>query len=237
MKALILDKDGTLFPYSLWINPIRRVFEENLPMKRYNEEKRKKIVDDFLSVLSIRGNTIGSGSLLYERKKRLQGALELIFLTLKHRLPPLRTMRGFLKIKKRYNYGFKEELEAYDLNEVKDTLIRLEDMGIVTALFSNDSPSSVKLVEERLDFVFDYHVDSSSRIRKPDPKTVLIFSTLMNISPEDIVLLSDTPEDLKMGRKSGCGKIVAIEGSVKKEKLFSYADCVISRFKDILDFF
>ena len=237
MQALILDKDGTLFPYSLLIHPIKRVLEENLPLGRFDEEKRKRIVNDFLSVLSIKDNKIESSSLLFDRKKRKKGILKLAHLTLKYRLSPLRTMKGFLKIRKRHEYGLGEELDSYDLSPVRESLGHLREREIKIALFTNDSPSAVKAMEEKLGFVFDYHVDSSSRIRKPNKLAVLVFSTLMNIEPEDIVLLSDTPEDLRMGRESGCGKVVAITGSLGREELLPYADVVISKFGEITDFF
>lgn len=235
MKALVLDKDGTLFPYSLWINPIRNVLGKNLPLKRFDDEKREMIVNDFLSVLSIRDDRIDSSSLLYDRKKRKKGILKLIHLTMKYHLNPFKAMNGFLKIKNRHDYGFEEELELYDLSQVKKTLVSLREKGILIALFSNDSPRAVEMVEERLDFVFDYHVDSSSRIRKPNKLAVQVFSTLINIDTKDIVLLSDTPEDLKMGKESGCGKVIAISGSLEREKLLPYADAVISNFSEIVD--
>lgn len=232
-KALILDKDGTLFPYSLWINPIRRALEENLPLKRFDEKKKKIIVDDFLSVLSIKENSIASSSLLFDKRKRPKGVLRLIKLTLKYRLNPFKALKGFLSIKKRSGYGFEEEIGKYNLDDVKNTLEKIRERGIVVALFSNDSPSSVRKIEEILGFKFDYTVDSSSRVRKPNPLAVSIFTTLEGIEPSDTLLLSDTIEDLKMAKKAGVGRITAVTGSLDKDTLAPYSDYVISSFSEI----
>ncbi len=237
MKALILDKDGTIFPYSLWIEPIRKCLTESLPLKRFKEEKKERIVNSFLSVLSIENGTIGSESLLYDRRKRAGGILRLIALVIKFRLNPIASAKGFLKIKKRVEYGAESVLSSYDFTSVINTLTTLREKGVILAVFTNDSPSSVKALEERLGLAFDYSVDSSSRIRKPNKLTVLLFSTIMDTAPKDIVFLSDTVEDLKMAGKAKCGKVVAIDSSIEREKLLPHADAVITAFPEILSFF
>lgn len=236
LKALILDKDGTLFPYSLWTAPMRRALCENLPVgKRKN---RDEIVASFLSVLDVDDEGIGSRSLLFDRKKRMAGAVKLIALTFRYHLNPYRALRGFLTLRDRYFYGFEEELGKYDLSKVRNTLLKLEKKGIILALFSNDSPASVKIVTGALSpAAFSYYVDSSSRIRKPNPYAVRVFAEIKGIRCDEIALLSDTPEDLVMGRRAGCGKVIAIEGTMKREDLESYADAVISQFEEIEDFF
>lgn len=237
MKALILDKDGTIFPYSLWINPIKKCLIENLPLKRFSNDKKDEIVTSFLRVLSIEGGRIKSNSPLFEKKRRIPAVVKLFFITVRYRLNPFKAMKGFLKIKQRSNYGFEEEIENYDLAIVKSTLENLRGKDITIALFSNDSPSSVKALEKHLGFTFDYTVDSSSRIKKPNKLTVLLFSTFFNLKTEDIIFVSDTPEDLKMAKKAKCGKVVAIEGTLEKEELEKYSDLVISSFGEIKSLF
>lgn len=233
IRALILDKDGTLFPYSIWAGPIRRCLEDNLPTgKRRN---REEITDAFLSVLSIENGKIKPESLLYDRKKRLKGILKLIGLTLKYHLRPIAAARGFLRIKRRSEYGFREELEKYDLTAVRNTLQTLKKKGLVLALFSNDSPRSVSIIMDALSpFIFDYYVDSSSRIRKPSPYAVGVFAELNGLMPDEVAILSDTPEDLVMARKAGCGNVIAIEGSLDEKTLSEYSDRVIHSFEEIL---
>lgn len=215
---------------------MRRALSENLPVKK--RRNRDEIAASFLSVLAVRDDEIGKESLLFDRKKRMKGGLKLIALTLKYHLNPYRALRGFLSLRDRYYYGFEEELGKYDLSNVRNTLLNLEKKGIILALFSNDSPASVKIVTGALSPVsFSYYVDSSSRIRKPNPYAVRVFAEIAGLGCDEIAFLSDTPEDLVMGRKAGCGKVIAIEGTMKREDLASYADAVISEFDEIEDFF
>lgn len=237
MKALILDKDGTIFPYSLWINPIKKCLLENLPLKRFDNTKKDEIVTSFLRVLSIADGRIKSKSSLFDKKKRIPAVIRLFSITIRYRLNPFKAMKGFLKIKQRSSYGFEEEIENYDLVVVKSTLESLREKDIPIALFSNDSPSSVKALEKHLGFTFDYTVDSSSRIKKPNKLTVLLFATFFNLNVEDIIFVSDTPEDLKMAKKAKCGKVVAIEGTLEREILEKYSDLVISSFGEIESLF
>lgn len=236
LKALILDKDGTLFPYSLWASPMRKALEENLPVK--GRKNRDEIVSSFLSVLSVKDGVVSSTSLLFDRKKRVKGAFELVALTVKYHLNPYRALRGFLTLRDRYYYGFEEELGKYDLTPVRKTLSSLRDKGITLALFSNDSPQSVKIVTDALSpSPFSYYVDSSSRIKKPNPYAVRVFAELFGLEISEIAFLSDTPEDLAMARKAGCGMTVAIEGTMERSSLLPYADAVISTFEEIETFF
>ena len=233
IRALILDKDGTLFPYSVWAGPIRRCLEDNLPIgKRRN---REEIVDAFLSVLSIEDGTVKSDSLLYDRRKRIKGILRLAALTVKYHLRPIAAAKGFLRIKRRSQYGLGEELSKYDLTAVRNTLEALKEKGMILALFSNDSPHSVSIVMDALSpFAFDYYVDSSSRLRKPNPYAVKVFAELNGLRADEVALLSDTPEDLVMARKAGCGKVIAISGSLDEKTLSAYSDSVIHSFEEIL---
>ncbi len=235
IRAVIFDKDGTLFPYSLWAGPLRRCLEENLPVR--NRRNRDEIVSAFLSVLSIdeRGN-IGPESALFSRKKRPGAVVKLFLLTLRYRLNPAKAAAGFLSIRSRYRYGFRKELEEYGMEEEKATLMRLRKDGLILALFSSDSPFSVKVAEDVLfPFAFDYRVDSSSPVRKPDPDTVRIFAAEYNISSNETAFVSDTPEDLLMAGKAGCRKVIAVEGSFTRKELEKYTDCVISHFSELPD--
>lgn len=237
MKALILDKDGTIFPYSLWINPIKKCLLENLPLKRFDNARKDEIVSSFLKVLSIEGERIKSESPLFEKKRRIPAVLRLFSITIRYRLNPYKAMKGFLKIKGRSAYGFEDEIEKCDLSDVKSTLKSLRKENVIIALFTNDSHSSVEAIEKAIDFTFDYTVDSSSRIKKPNKLTVLLFATFFNLKTEDIIFVSDTPEDLKIAKKAKCGKVVAIEGTLERGELEKYSDLVISSFGEIESLF
>ena len=237
MKALILDKDGTIFPYSIWINPIKKCLLKNLPLDRFDSKRKNEIVTSFLRVLDIEGERVGSNSALFEKRKRVRAVIKLFFITLRYRLNPYKAMKGFLKIKNRSAYGFEEEIEKCGLSDVKSTLKSLREKNVIIALFTNDSPSSVKAIEKTLDFAFDYTVDSSSRVKKSNKLAVLLFATFFSIKVEDITVVSDTPIDLRVARKAKCGSVIALEGTLERKRLEKYSDNVISTLGEIASLF
>ena len=51
-KAIIFDKDGTLFPYSIWNIPIRKFLSSEMPLSKLDEEEREKCLGDSKNFLA-----------------------------------------------------------------------------------------------------------------------------------------------------------------------------------------
>ena len=43
-KAIIFDKDGTLFPYSIWRNPIINFLDTEMPLTKLEKEKKEECI-------------------------------------------------------------------------------------------------------------------------------------------------------------------------------------------------
>ena len=50
-KAIIFDKDGTLFPYYVWYNPIRKFLSSEIPLSKLDKENREKCIDEFSFII------------------------------------------------------------------------------------------------------------------------------------------------------------------------------------------
>lgn len=231
IKALIFDKDGTLFPYNLWREPIYKLLCENLPLSKLNESKKEECISSFMSLLSFsKDGSIDTKSFVFDRKKRLFAIFKLIKTTIKYRLSPLRTMNGFLEIKNRYKYF---DGSSYDWKTTIDTLSFFKNKGILLALFSNDKMASVEKIEEYIGSnYFSYIITNESKIKKPSKKTFLEAERELRISRSSMCFVSDTPEDLIMARKTKV-KAIAIEGTFSKKELKPYADIIISSLEEL----
>lgn len=231
IKALIFDKDGTLFPYNLWREPLYKLLCENLPLSKLNESKKEECISSFMSLLSFsKDGSIDTKSFVFDRKKRLFAILKLIKTTIKYRLSPLRTMNGFLEIKNRYKYF---DGSSYDWKTTVDVLSFFKDKGILLALFSNDKKKSLEKLEVCIgQSFFSYIITDESKIKKPSKKTFLEAERELKIPRSSMCFVSDTPEDLMMARKAKV-KAIAIEGTFSKNELKCYADIIISSLEEL----
>ena len=50
-KAIIFDKDGTLFPYSIWRNPIINFLDTEMPLTKLDKEKKEECIKEFLKII------------------------------------------------------------------------------------------------------------------------------------------------------------------------------------------
>lgn len=231
IKALIFDKDGTLFPYKLWRQPIYRLLCENLPLSKLNKRRKEECLNSFMSLLSFsQDGSIDTKSFVFDRKKRPYAIFKLIKITIKYNLPPFKTMSGFLEIKNRYKYF---DGSSYNWKTTIDTLSFFKSEGILLALFSNDKMASVEKIEEYIGSnFFSYIITDESKIKKPNKKTFLEAEVELKIPRCSMVFISDTPEDLIMARKAKV-RAIAIEGTFSKKELKPYADIIISSLEEL----
>lgn len=227
IKAVIFDKDGTLFPYSLYAPIIDSILRENLSLKK-NEEKTILNLEKIIGV-DKKGKTYKSGIVFNERTKIYQ-ILRLIKTVFALSLNPIKTAKAILKIRERYKYI---DTINYDWGKIKNILLKLSEKEIVLALFSNDKEEAIKKTEEKIDYSFSYTVSSSSHPHKPNYKTIKKFRKKYKLKREEIAFVSDTPIDLKMARKAKVGLIIGIVDTFTSEELEVIADKVINNLEEI----
>lgn len=227
IKAVIFDKDGTLFPYSLYAPIIDSILRENLSLKK-NEEKTILNLEKIIGV-DKNGRIYKSGIVFNERTKIYQ-ILRLIKTVFALSLNPIKTAKAILKIRERYKYI---DTINYDWGKIKNILLKLSKKEIVLALFSNDKEEAIKKTEEKIDYSFSYTVSSSSHPHKPNYKTIKKFRKKYKLKREEIAFVSDTPIDLKMARKAKVGLIIGIVDTFTSEELEVTADKVINNLEEI----
>ena len=237
-KAIIFDKDGTLFPYSLWRNPIREFLSKEMPLSKLNDEKREECVDDFSRVIGFEKDGTINKDGLFLKKNYVSSFFSLVNLTLKYHLNPFKSAKGFLKIKNRCRYGYKEELKKYDFTLIRKTLRELKRGGTNLAIFTNDTKESLDLFLSIFgkDF-FSFSIDNSSLHTKPNPRTIKDYSLFSGIDTREIMMVSDNTKDLKMAKKAGVGTIVAILGTKERKELEKWADYIFPDIITALSFF
>lgn len=237
-KAIIFDKDGTLFPYTLWKTPIRRFLSSELPLSKLSPTKKEECIDEFSSVVGInKDGTINSKGLFLKRNY-VSSFFALSFITIKYHLNPIKSAKGFLKIKNRCRYGYREELKRYDFSILKKLFLEIKKSGSSLAIFTNDTKESLDIFLSVFGRgFFSFSIDDTSLHTKPDPRTIKDYSMFSGIDNKDMMMVSDNVKDLKMAKKAGVGTIVALEGTTDRKELERWADYVFSDIITALSFF
>ena len=216
-----------------------RVFLFNqMPLERLDREKKEECVKRYLLSLGFKEDGELNKKGLFPRRNYLSSLLEITLITLSYGLNPLRVAKGFLKLKRRWAYGYKEALEKYDFTPLKKQLETLSAKGPQLAIFTNDSKEALDIFISVLgkDY-FSYSVNDSSLYKKPRTRCIREYSRFTSIATEDMILISDSVRDLRMGRKGEVGIVVAIEGTEERRKLEKWADFVFPDIVSALSFF
>ena len=237
-KAIIFDKDGTLFPYNLWKNPIRKFFSSELPLSKLSPNKREACIDEFSYVVGIKKDGTLNNKGLFLKKSYFSSFFSLVFITFKYHLNPIKSAKGFLKIKNRCRYEYKEELKKYDFSRLKKVLVELKRSGSSLAIFTNDTKESLDIFLSVFGRgFFSFSIDNTSLHTKPDPRAIKDYSIFSGIETKDMMIVSDSVKDLKMAKTAGVGTIVALEGTAETKELKKWADYVFSDIISALSFF
>ena len=237
-KAIIFDKDGTLFPYYVWYNPIRKFLSSEIPLSKLDKENREKCIDEFSFIIGFNKDGSVNNNGLFLKKNYISTLFSLIALTIKYHLNPIKSAKGFLKIKYRCRYGYKEELEKYDFGPLKRIMGYMNENGVSLAVFTNDTKESLDIFLSAFGRqYFSFVVDDSCLHTKPSPKTIKDYSLFSKIQEKDMMLFSDNPKDLKMARKAGVGTIVGIDEKGERKEMKALSDYVFPDIISALSFF
>ena len=121
------------------------------------------------------------------------------------------------ELAERKNEYYKElicELTPDDiLPGVMDKLENLKENGIKIAIGSSSKNTPIILKQIGLDGYFDAVSDGNNITHsKPDPEVVLKAAEMLNISPEDCMIVEDADAGIEAGKRAGM-KTLAVQGA------------------------
>lgn len=107
--------------------------------------------------------------------------------------------------------------EMYELivmyDGLRETLELMRSGGVQTAVQTNRSRRSVDLIFNHLGMtdLFDCVVTPNEVAKpKPDPEGIVLISSKLGVSPEQTVMVGDTPTDVLTGKNAGCAATFAL---------------------------
>lgn len=233
IKGIIFDKDGTLIEFqSFWIPVTYRVISRLC--RRY--EMNTFVQQECLVALGIYGDedVDPEGQMAIGTYETISEALQKVFLCNGKKV-------DIDSFQNEITCLFEEEAEKQsntfttDLKELYEFL-RVKNIHIAIATTDNMEITQKCLKESGLNVEIISACDGSIP-KKPDVKLIDYCASAWNTTCENILMIGDTPNDLRFAKRAGAKTIGVLTGVSSRQVLTSYADVIlndIGELKNIL---
>ena len=222
IRAVIFDKDGTLFEFEkTWMRYCDRLFDK---LVDEDTQMRTALAGacglDMASRSFIPGSPIVGGSI--EELCRSWAAL-----LPDHSLDDVISLSGRIIA----------ELEPEPLCDLPKLVNTLRENGILLGVITNDLESAARgqLQSAGIENEFDLILGSDSGYPpKPEPDSILAFCHNMDILPAEVAMVGDSLHDLKAAKQSGIGLAVGVlTGPAESAALSPLADIVLDNVSQL----
>ena len=240
IKAIIFDKDGTLFNYGeVWGSIISKSLESELPLEKLSAEEKKRCLREFQIVIGVdeSGHSYSDG-ILFRHDRWLSATWRLFQLCLRYHISPIRVYKSMVGLIRRSDYGLKEKLEDIDFPDVRTVFEACHQRGYTLGMVTNDTNISTSMFLEKMDaykYISFIRTGESDCKHKPNPQAIKQFCQEKNLSSSEVCIVGDTIIDMQFARNGKVGYVVAVlTGSGDKEALTRLSDALYPTLKDIL---
>ncbi|MEP9851126.1 HAD family hydrolase [Staphylococcus aureus] len=124
------------------------------------------------------------------------------------------------------------------VEDIYDTLETLQRQGFKLGIVTSDSKRGVEqfLEETQFKHFFDVVISTEANaVEKPNPEVLAPLFNRYDVSPQDIVIVGDTANDIQTGINANLGlKIAVLTGVGQKEELHK-ADYILDNANQIVD--
>jgi len=195
IKAIILDFDGTVInPPKIDWNGMKRAVYEFLRKMGIILKRRSSFLADITSCLL---RACSSQSEFFRVRKSVYDIITKFEMEgIKYPITPTKNISHFLKT--------------------------IKKMSLKTAIFSSNSREFIIKVLEKISLIqyFDIIVSRDDVLwPKPNPEGILKICKVLNVNPNNCVVIGDLPYDIVAARKAGCIPIGVLSGRGTKEEL------------------
>lgn len=239
IKAIIFDKDGTLFHYGdVWGTVISDSIKRGIPAKHLSEEKLDKCVSDLERITGVdRYGTSYKDGLLFRHKRKLGVVLKLLGVVIKYRMRPIKAFKAFASIGANPDCGLEEKLASYDFSKTIEAIEECHKKGYILGVVTHDKTNSASR--------FMKWIDPNGRIsfiasgdgefeKKPHPEAAHKFMDLFGLAANELCIVGDSITDMIFASNAKAGRKVALlSGSGDEKRLKKLSDVL---YKDITEF-
>lgn len=232
IKAIIFDKDGTLFHYGhVWGSVIAASLEKELPTDNLSDQKREDCLIELERIVGIDryGNSYRNG-LLFRHDKTIEAIFRLLILTIRYRLKVVKVFKAFISLAKNADVGLSEKFEIFDFSKTVEAIERCYKKGYILGMVTNDKKASVDMFLKKIDpnGRISYIATGDGECKKkPYPEAAEKFLKDHNLESDELCIVGDTIIDMVFARRAKAGrKIALLSGSGDAEGLSKRSDAL-----------
>jgi HAD superfamily hydrolase (TIGR01509 family) len=135
-------------------------------------------------------------------------------------------------------------LEKHEVEQTRGSILRegmgelldfLSEKRILKALVTNNSMENVRILIDRFNLKFDVEMSRESGLRKPSGAPFVEAMKTMNLRPEDVRAVGDSPYDVRAARDAGIAGIYIFGGW--RESYSGTPVRIVSSAFDLLELF
>ncbi len=228
-KAVIFDKDGTLFDYyTVWAP----VFRENIDflLNTLGRSQDKKLRHSILRLLGIDSDGVNPEGLIFKHNGPFM-LFNLFLFSKRNRISYPLLVKGLKE-------GFYESKNLIRDSLIKETdeeslfplFSKLKDAGYIIGIVTSDNLESTQIcldhfkISGLIDMISTY--DDHFK-KKPHPQSFSAFCDKFSLKPEEVIMVGDAPVDMTYAKRGGAGyKIGVLTGSGDVKRLSKIADVI-----------
>lgn len=229
IDGVIFDKDGTLMEFqSFWLPVTYRVI-----FRLYNEYGLDALIKkECINALGIDENDCidPEGQLAIGTYATISTSLQNVL------LGHGKNVQSY-QFQKEMTQWFEEESEkqtCHFTTDLKQLCDYLHEKNIHVAVATTDNLEVTKKCLNQGNMNVEVISASDSSIpKKPDLRLIQYLAENWNTTCEKIVMIGDTPNDLRFAKKAGAKTIGVLSGVSKEQLLLPYADCILNNIGEL----
>lgn len=236
LKAILFDKDGTLFDYSrVWFDVLKNSVNFVFQLEGRENEEENKLKFLTLMGLDSNGKTISTGAIFSHNFLNIFiSGVKLCYQT---KMKPSTLIRMIHAIMDNNDKCIREQLGKIDFTKQQEFFRDLKSKGYTLGIITVDRKVSLDIFLEDMGIkqFFDFtSCKDDSLPNKPNPRSFLEFCEKFNFKPSEVAFVGDTTIDMKFAKKAKAGlKIGVLWGGYNREELAPFADRVYDTLFDL----
>ncbi len=238
LKAIIFDKDGTLFDYAqVWEDVLKDSIDSAFEAMGKRESREAKGAMLRLMGIDESGQCLPSGLVFTHRRARIFRR----FLTycIRWRVNAIKALRAYHRSVAHSEALLTAKLSTMDFSVQQHLFSTLKEHGYRIGIITSDNDSSTALflslmgLNEYIDFVAsrDSHYKA-----KPHPQAFLEFCSRFDLKTHEVAMVGDTITDMLFAKRAKAGyRIGVLTGSNDSPTLVRHSDVVYTDISALIE--